>query len=165
MYTGNGKGKTTAALGMLVRAMGQDMRAALLQFVKSPTPVSGEQRTLRRLGVEVITLGAGFTWVGKNLEKNRDYSVELWKVVREKINSGQYDMLILDEFTYPLKFGWVPMQEVEKVLIRRPSGLHVIITGRGAPQELIDLADTVMEIRPIKHHLDKGIRAQPGIEF
>src|SRR5512136_2031366 len=96
VYTGNGKGKTSDAIGILLRAMGQDMRAALLQFVKSPTPISGEQWMLRRLGVEVITLGAGFTWVGKNLEKNRDYSVELWKVAREKIDSDQYDMLILD---------------------------------------------------------------------
>ncbi len=165
VYTGSGKGKTTAALGMLLRAMGQGMRVAVLQFVKSPNSVCGEHRTLQHLGVEVITLGAGFTWVAENLEKNRDYSVELWKVATEKINSGRYDMLVLDEFTYPLKFGWVPMQEVEKVLINRPAGLHVVITGRDALQELIDLADTVMEIRSIKHHLDKGIRAQPGIEF
>jgi cob(I)alamin adenosyltransferase len=103
--------------------------------------------------------------VEKNSEKNRDCSVELWNLAAERINSGNYDMLILDEFTYPLKFGWVQMSEVGKVLKNRPAKLHVIITGRDAPQELIDLADTVMEIRSIKHHLDKGIPAQPGIEY
>jgi cob(I)alamin adenosyltransferase len=165
VYTGSGKGKTTSALGMVLRAMGHDMRVAVLQFVKSPTSVCGEHRSLQRLGAEVITLGAGFTWVGKNMEKNRDYARELWNVAKEKINSGNYEMLILDEFTYPLKFGWVSMVEVGEVLKNRPPGMHVVITGRDAPQELIDLADTVMEIQPIKHHLDKGIPAQPGIEF
>jgi cob(I)alamin adenosyltransferase len=150
---------------MLLRALGRDMRVAILQFIKSPDLMSGEHKVLQRLNVEIITLGAGFTWVGKNLEKNRDCSVELWNLAAAKINSGNYDMLILDEFTYPLKFGWVPISEVGKILKNRPASLHVIITGRDAPQELIDMADTVMEIRPVKHHLDKGIPAQPGIEF
>jgi len=107
VYTGDGKGKTTSALGMLLRAWGQDMKVAFLQFVKSASSICGEHRALQRLGIEVETVGAGFTWVGANLEKNRDYSIELWNSVKEKINSGKYDMLILDEFTYPLKFGWL----------------------------------------------------------
>jgi cob(I)alamin adenosyltransferase len=165
VYTGDGKGKTTSALGMLLRAWGQDMRVAFLQFVKSANSICGEHRALQRLGIEVETVGAGFTWVGTNLEKNRDYSNELWNSVKEKINSGEYDMLILDEFTYPLKFGWLRINEVRETLQNRPSGLHIIITGREAPQELIDLADMVIEIRQIKHHLNKGIQAQPGIEY
>jgi cob(I)alamin adenosyltransferase len=165
VYTGSGKGKTTSALGMLLRALGHDMRVGVLQFVKSSNSVCGEHRALQHLGVEVITRGAGFTWVKKNLEKNRAYSIDLWNTAKEKINSGNYDLLVLDEFTYPLKFGWVSMGEVKQTLGNRPPELHVIITGRDAPQELIDLADTVMEIQSIKHHLDKGIPAQPGIEF
>jgi cob(I)alamin adenosyltransferase len=165
VYTGSGKGKTTSALGILLRAMGHDMRVALLQFVKSPMSVCGEHRSLQRLGAEVVTMGAGFTWVGTNMEKNRDYARELWNMAKDKMNSGNYEMLILDEFTYALKFGWVSMIEVEEVLKNRPPGMHVVITGRDAPKELIDLADTVMEIQAIKHHLDRGIPAQPGIEF
>lgn len=165
VYTGNGKGKTTAALGMLLRAWGQDMKVAVMQFVKSANSICGEHRALQRLGIEVITLGAGFTWVGNNLEKNRAYSINLWDSVKEKINTGKYDMLILDEFTYPLKFGWLQMDEVREVFNNRPAELHIIITGREAPEELIELADTVMEVRSIKHHLDNEIPAQSGIEF
>lgn len=165
IYTGPGKGKTTSALGMLLRAWGQDLRIAMLQFVKSPESVCGEHKALQRLGVEMVTMGSGFTWVGTNMEKNRIHSIELWNIIQAKITSGDYDMLILDEFTYPLKYNWIQVNEVLGVLKNRPPGLHVIITGRDAPQELIDLADTVIEIQQIKHHFDRGIRAQPGIEF
>jgi cob(I)alamin adenosyltransferase len=165
VYTGNGKGKTTAALGMLLRAWGQDMKVGVMQFVKSPNSICGEHRALSRMGIEVITLGAGFTWVGTNLEKNQTCSRELWNTVKEKIKSGKYDMLILDEFTYPLKLGWLQMDEVREVLRDRPFNLHIIITGREAPQELVGLADAVMEVRSVKHHLEKRIPAQPGIEF
>ncbi len=162
VYTGPGKGKTTSALGMLLRAWGQNMRVAMLQFVKSPDSICGEHRALQRLGVEMVTMGSGFMWVGANAEKNRVLSIELWNMVKGKISSGNYDMLILDEFTYPLKYNWIQIKEVLEVLKNRSPELHVIITGRDAPQELIDFADTAIEIRQIKHHLDKGIRAQPG---
>ncbi len=165
IYTGNGKGKTTAALGMLLRAWGQNLRVAVLQFVKSSDLVCGEHRAMQRVGLEIVTMGSGFTCAGENAEKNCAQSMELWNITREKINSGNYDMLILDEFTYPLKYGWIQVNEALKVLENRPRELHVIITGRDAPQELIDFADTVMEVRQIKHHLQKGIGAQPGIEY
>lgn len=165
VYTGEGKGKTTAALGIVLRAVGQNMKVAVFQFVKSANSVCGEHRSLQRLGIEVITRGAGFTWVETNRELNRTYSIELWDNVKDKIKSGNYNMLILDEFTYPLKFGWISIEEVKQILMSRPPQLYIVITGRDAPQELIDLADTVMEIRSIKHHLDQGIPAQQGIEY
>lgn len=165
LYTGNGKGKTTAALGMLLRAWGQNLRVAVLQFMKSSDLVCGEHSALQRLGLEIVTMGSGFTWVGNNLEKNCAQSIGLWNITMEKINSGNYDLLVLDEFTYPLKYGWISVNDALKVLKNRPPELHVIITGRDAPQELINFADTAMEVRQIKHHFQKGIKAQPGIEY
>lgn len=165
IYTGNGKGKTTAALGMLLRAWGQNLRVAALQFVKSSDLVCGEHRALQSLGLEIVTMGSGFTWAGDNAELNHNQSMKLWNITREKIKSGNYDMLILDEFTYPLKYGWIQVDEALNVLRNRPPELHVIITGRDAPQKLISFADTAIEVRSIKHHLKKGIKAQPGIEY
>jgi cob(I)alamin adenosyltransferase len=162
---GRGKGKTTSALGMLLRAWGRDMQVALLQFIKNPEVESGEHIALRRMGLEVVTLGSGFTWVEDNAEKNRVKSLELWALAIEKIASGKYDMLVLDEFAYPLEYGWIPLPEVLEILKTRPEGLHIVITGRFPPDELIELADSVVEIISVKHHLEKGTKAQPGIEF
>lgn len=163
--TGNGKGKTTAALGLLLRAWGHNMKVVMLQFVKSSTANYGEHRAARRIGVEILAGGAGFTWRGKNAEKNKRLTIELWNVAKEKIKSGFYHMVILDEISYPLRYGWLPVDEVIDVLRHRPEKVHVVITGRDVPQELIDFADVVTELREVKHHLRKGIKAQPGIEF
>ena len=161
--TGNGKGKTTAALGMMLRAWGHDMKVVVLQFVKHATV--GEHRAAQRLGVEMVAGGAGFTFRGDNDEKNRQMARELWQIAREKINSGNYDTVILDEMTYAFEFGWLEIDEVLEVLRTRPEKVHVIITGRNAPQALIDFADTVMEIQDVKHHHRLGIKAQAGIEY
>ena len=163
--TGNGKGKTTAALGLLFRAWGHNMKVIMLQFVKKSTSNYGEHRAARKIGVEIIARGAGFTIGGKNEAENRQLALELWNDAREMINSKAYRMVILDEFTYPLKYGWLPLDEVLQTLRKRPSGVHVVITGRDAPQELIDFADVVTEMKEIKHHLKKGIKAQEGIEL
>ncbi len=165
VITGNGKGKTTSALGMMLRAYGQSLRVTMLQFIKSSDSDFGEHRALRKLGLEVITCGSGFTWIGENAKKNQIQSVELWNLAKEKMASGEYDLLILDEFTYTLKFGWIELPEFLEVLKNRPPRMHVIITGRDAPSELIEAADSAVEIRQIKHHLEKGIKAQPGIEY
>jgi cob(I)alamin adenosyltransferase len=162
--TGNGKGKTTAALGLLLRAWGHDMKVIMLQFIKRPTAEHGEHRAGRRLGIEVVAGGAGFTWRVKNLEKSQHLSLELWAVAREKIYSGLYQMVILDELTYPLSYGWLPVAEVLDVLKNRPGHVHVIVTGRKAPLELVELADIVTDMREVKHCLKKGVKAQPGIE-
>lgn len=163
--TGAGKGKTTAALGMLLRAWGHNMKVIMLQFVKSSTADYGEHRAAHRMGVEILARGAGFTKRGGNADKNRRLTVELWNMATDKICSGDYHMVILDELTYPLRHRWLSVAEVLDVLRNRPGEVHIVITGRDAPQELIDFADMVVEMREVKHHLQKGIKAQPGVEF
>ena len=163
--TGSGKGKTTAALGMLLRAWGHDMKVIMLQFIKNSTANFGEHRAARRIGIEIVAHGAGFINQGNNAEKNKQLSLELWDMATEKIRSGDYHVVVLDELTYPLKHGWLPVDGVIDVIRNRPQEVHVVITGRDAPQELIDFADMVVEMKNIKHHLRQGIKAQPGIEF
>lgn len=163
--TGNGKGKTTAALGILFRAWGRDMKVAMLQFIKSKSANYGETRAARKLGIEMIPLGGGFTWRSKDIEQDKALARELWELAQAKIASGDYQIIILDEFTYPLSYGWIPWEEVAATLRQRPSGLHVVITGRSAPQELVDFADLVTEMREIKHPYKQGIKAQKGIDL
>src|SRR5215216_2190528 len=122
VYTGNGKGKTTAALGVLLRAWGRGMAVAMLSFMKNENANFGEERAARRLGIELIPLGAGFTWLSKDLEKDRAMAQRCWALCREKIESGTYDVLALDEITYPLNYGWLDLDEVIEVLQRRPRG-------------------------------------------
>ena len=163
--TGHGKGKTTAALGVVLRAWGRGMRVVIVQFVKTRTSNYGENRAAKKLGIEMIPLGEGFTWLSEDIEKDKASAREAWELARQKIGSDEYDLIVLDEITYLLTYGWVPVEEVIDVLRQRPAGLHVIITGRDAPQELIDYADLVTEMREIKHPYKKGLKAQPGIEF
>jgi cob(I)alamin adenosyltransferase len=163
--TGNGKGKTTAALGVLLRAAGQGLRVAMFQFIKAKSGNWGESRAARKLGVEIIPLGSGFTWTSDDLERDRALAREGWQQCRAAIESGEYDVVILDEITYCFTFNWLDLDEVLEVLRRRPEGQHVILTGREAPQELIEFADLVTEMREIKHPYAAGIRAQKGIEF
>ncbi|GAC1458807.1 MAG: cob(I)yrinic acid a,c-diamide adenosyltransferase [Ktedonobacteraceae bacterium] len=164
--TGNGKGKTTAALGLLMRCWGQDMRVVMLQFLKAKTGKWGEIRAAQRMGVEITPLGKGFSWMSENIEQDRAVAQACWQQCREKIESGLYDIVVMDEITYPLKYGWLSLAEVITVLRQRDPMLHIVITGRDAPQELIEYADMVTEMREIKHPYKlQGIRAQKGIEF
>jgi len=164
--TGDGKGKTTAALGLLLRAWGRGMGVCMFQFLKHTGANFGEHRAARKLGIPVIAIGDGFTWRSKDMDKTRDLAVRQWEDCKAAILAGEDDVIVLDEFTYLLHRQWVAMSEVLDVLGRRRPTLHVVITGRDAPQELIDFADMVTEMREIKHPLrDQGIRAQPGIEF
>jgi cob(I)alamin adenosyltransferase len=163
--TGDGKGKTTAALGVLLRATGQNMRVVMLQFLKSKTGNWGEMRAAQRLGVEIIPLGDGFTWMSKDLDKDRALAQECWQLCREKIESNQYDVVIMDEITYALNYGWLSLEEVLATLRNRNPLLHVIITGRDAPAGLTEYADMVTEMREVKHPYKTGIMAQKGIEF
>jgi len=165
VLTGQGKGKTTAALGVVLRAWGRGMKMVVLQFVKARTANYGENRAARKLGIEMIPLGEGFTWLSKDIEKDKATARECWELARQKIDSGQYDIVVLDEMTYPMTYGWIPVEEVIDTLRQRPQGLHVIITGRDAPQELIDFADLVTEMREVKHPYKKGGKARPGIDF
>src|SRR3989304_5987771 len=163
--TGDGKGKTTAALGLLLRGWGRGMRVCMLQLIKTTTGNYGENRAARKLGIELIPLGKGFTWLSKDIEQDKALAGRCWTLAKEKLSSGQYDIVILDGLTYALTYGWLPIDEVLETLQGRPEGVHVVITGRDAPTKLIDFADLVTEMREIKHPYKRGVKAQPGIEF
>jgi len=164
--TGDGKGKSTAALGILLRATGRGMRVGMWQFIKSAEQLYGEHIAARRLGIEIVPLGDGFTWLSEDIAEDRALAEEGWRICREALRSGEYDILIFDEMTYPLTYGWLDRDEVLAEIRDRPLGTHLIITGRDAPPELIEMADLVTEMRLVKHpYHDQGIGAQPGIEL
>jgi cob(I)alamin adenosyltransferase len=163
--TGKGKGKTTAAMGLLLRAWGQGLRVCMLQFIKARTANWGEEKAARKIGIEMIPLGAGFTWLSKNIEHDKALARQGWETCRQKMLSGNYDLIVLDEMTYVLKYGWLPWEEVRDTLDQRPAGMHVVITGRYAPPELLGYADLVSEISEVKHPYRAGVKAQKGIEF
>jgi cob(I)alamin adenosyltransferase len=166
--TGDGKGKTTAAIGVLVRAAGRGMNCAMVQFMKSKTDRYGEHDSLEKLGIEVHTMGDGFTWDTKDPEQDIKTSEETWGLCLEKMRSGQYDLLVFDEMVYVLDYKFLNvnrvLDEIRAVRERQPN-LHIIMTGRNAPPELIEAADLVTEMKEIKHPFHAGIYAQQGIEF
>lgn len=164
--TGDGKGKSTAALGLLLRATGRGMKVGMWQFVKSAENRYGEHLAAERLGVEIQPLGDGFTWLSENIAEDRALAERGWTVCRDALRSGEFDVLIFDELTYPLRFGWLDADEVLREMRERPAGTHVVVTGRGAPDALVEQADLVTEMRLIKHpYREQGIGAQPGIEL
>lgn len=163
--TGKGKGKTTAAMGLLLRAWGQGLRVCMLQFIKARTANWGEEKAAHKIGIEMIPLGAGFTWLSDNIEHDKALARQGWEICRQKILSGNYDLVVLDEMTYVLRYGWLPWEEVRDTLDQRRAGMHVVITGRYAPPELVEYADLVSEIIEIKHPYRAGVKAQKGIEF
>jgi cob(I)alamin adenosyltransferase len=165
VYTGDGKGKTTAALGVVLRARGQHMRVAMLQFLKSQT-TTGEIQAAQQLGVEILPLGQGGIWESADPQQDRPLAQACWQQCRAKIESQQYDVIILDEMTYALNYTWIDIEEVLTVLRNRDPQLHIIITGRNAPPALIEYADLVTEMREIKHpYKTQGILEQRGIDF
>ena len=164
--TGDGKGKTTAALGMVLRAWGRGFRICVIQFIKAETGQWGEIKAAKKLGIEWHATGDGFTWDSKDMDETTTRALHGWEIAKEKITSNQYDLIVLDEFTYALQFGWLNTSEVlEWLRLNRPPSLHLVITGRSAPDTLIEQADLVTDMQPIKHPFDQGILAQPGIEF
>jgi cob(I)alamin adenosyltransferase len=168
VHTGNGKGKTTCALGLLMRAAGRGLNCCMIQFMKSRNDRYGEHESAEKLGIEVHTMGDGFTWDTKNPEQDRQTARDTWNLCVEKLRSGQYDLLVFDELVYVLSYGMLPVAEVlEEFRARRAEqpALHIVVTGRDAPPELIEAADLVTEMREIKHPFNVGIRAQQGIEF
>lgn len=166
VHTGNGKGKSTAAFGTLLRAWGRGFRVCVIQFIKAETGQWGEVKAAKKLGIEWHISGDGFTWLSKDLDETTARAQKGWELAQEKIASGNYDLIVLDEFTYPLQFGWVDTAQVIAWLkAHKPAGLHLIITGRGAPAELVEYADLVSEMNEVKHPYQQGIQAQAGIEF
>ncbi len=166
--TGNGKGKTTAALGLMLRAWGRKMKVGVIQFLKNEQARFGEIKAAERMGdIDWISTGDGWTWTSRDMDETMARAKHAWQVAQEKILYGGYDVFILDEFTYLMCFGWLDGGEVLSWLREnKPSMLHLVITGRNAPQILIDFADLVTEMREIKHPFaEQGIRAQAGVEY
>ena len=164
--TGEGKGKTSAALGVLFRGWGRDFQVRMFQFIKHSTAKFGEHRAAERLGIRIESLGDGFTWQSRAMDETTALAVAQWERCKEAILQGEEDIIVLDEFTYAMHYEWVSVGDVIDTLSRRPKAMHVIITGRYAPQELIEFADLVTEMKLIKHpYEEQGIQAQPGIEY
>ncbi|MBT2698510.1 cob(I)yrinic acid a,c-diamide adenosyltransferase [Bacillus sp. ISL-40] len=170
VYTGDGKGKTTAALGLAVRAAGRGKRVLMIQFIKSPDRTYGEKITFEKLGIEIVQTGVGFTWT-KTPEEHRGALKTAWALTKEKVLFGGYDVVILDELNNALaidKFpidDVLPLTEVLELIQQRPKGMHLVITGRSAKEEIITCADLVTEMKPVKHYYNEGIPAVKGIEF
>ena len=165
LFTGNGKGKTTSALGVTMRAWGRGWKICWLQFIKSQTSHYGETRAAEAMGIEMIPLGDGFTWLSKDIEHDKALARECWALAREKIASAAYDLVVLDEITYPITYGWLPVAEVVETLRTRPANVDIIMTGRNADPALVACADLVTEMTEVKHPYQSGIKAQPGIDF
>jgi cob(I)alamin adenosyltransferase len=165
--TGDGKGKTTAALGVVLRMLGRGKRVCVIQFLKHEGGNWGEVRAAKAFdGLDWIKTGDGFTWTSKDIDETQARALHGWQIAQEKIASGDYDLVLLDEFTYPMHFGWVDTAEViDWLRANKPEQMHLIVTGRSAPDLLVEYADTVTEMTKVKHAFDAGISAVAGIEF
>ena len=164
--TGDGKGKSTAAFGTMLRAVARGWKVCVVQFVKSSEKWKvGEREVGSKLGVDWSAVGDGFSWDSKDLERSAELARDGWRDGASKIASGDYRLVILDEITYPINWGWIPLAEVVEAVRGRPAKVNVILTGRDAPQELVDLADTVTEMKSRKHAFDSGVQAIQGIDF
>ena len=163
--TGHGKGKSSAAFGVMARGWARGWNVGVVQFIKGGKWKTGERKLADHLDIEWHTLGDGFTWESTDLDETAAKGRHAWEVASEKLASGAYDLLILDELTYAVKYGWVDVAEVVAGIEGRSPGTNVVITGRDAPDELIAVADTVTEMRKVKHAYDEGISAMKGIEF
>lgn len=163
--TGDGKGKTTAAMGTVLRAVARGWRVAVVQFIKSGDWRVGEEDVGRKLGVDWEAIGEGFTWDSEDLGAAADIARTAWSAAKDKIASGAFDLVVLDEATYPMNWGWISTDEVVDAIRTRPDGVNVIVTGRDAPDALMDVADTVTEMRKVRHAFDRGVAARRGIDF
>lgn len=164
VFTGNGKGKTTAAFGTATRAVGHGKKVGVIQFIKGQWP-NGERNLLEPHGVEFQVMATGFTWETQNRETDTEACLEVWQHARRMLADDRLDMVILDEITYMVTYDYLPLEEVLTALKQRPAGQTVIVTGRGCHRDILDLADTVSELRPVKHAFDAGVKAQLGIDY
>lgn len=164
--TGDGKGKTTAALGTSFRALGYNYKVCMIQFIKGSWHY-GELDAAKKFSesFELIPMGEGFTWETKDKERDTLVAQRTWEVCKEKILSGKYKIVVLDEINIALSFNYLDTQEVVNFLKKKPEDLHVILTGRNAPPEIVEIADMVTEMKAIKHPFKAGIKAQKGIEY
>ncbi|HUZ43077.1 MAG TPA: cob(I)yrinic acid a,c-diamide adenosyltransferase [Acidimicrobiales bacterium] len=163
--TGHGKGKSSAAFGVMGRAWARGWKVGVVQFIKGGNWKTGERKLADHLDVEWHTLGDGFTWESQDLDETAAKGRHAWAVAAAMLASGDYQLLVFDELTYAITYGWVPVGDVVAALRSRSPKTNVVITGRNAPDELIEAADTVTEMRKVKHAYDQGIRAIKGIEY
>jgi cob(I)alamin adenosyltransferase len=163
--TGHGKGKSSAAFGVMGRAWARGWKVGVVQFVKGGKWKVGERKLAEHLDIDWQVLGDGFTWESTDLDETAAKGRHAWQVAEAKLASGEYDMLILDELTYAVTYGWVPVEDVVAGVLNRDPKTNVVITGRDAAPELIEIADTVTEMRMVKHAYERGIKARKGIEY
>lgn len=163
--TGHGKGKSSAAFGVMGRGWARGWTVGVVQFMKSGKWNAGERKLADHLGIDWWTLGDGFTWESEDIDESAAKNRHAWEVARAKLASGDYDLLILDELTYVINYGWVPCQEVVDGVTGRAKKTNVVITGRDAPAALIEIADTVTEMTVVKHAYERGVAAMKGIEY
>ncbi|AFI90345.1 cob(I)yrinic acid a,c-diamide adenosyltransferase [Pectobacterium parmentieri] len=164
VFTGNGKGKTTAAFGTVTRAIGHGLRAGVIQFIKGEWP-NGEKNLLQQHGVEFQVMATGFTWDTQNRQTDTTAAQKVWQAGKRMLTDPQLDLVVLDELTYMISYDYLNLSDVVTTLKQRPAGQTVIITGRGCHRDLLEMADTVTEMRPVKHAFDNGIQAQQGIDW
>jgi cob(I)alamin adenosyltransferase len=165
VHTGDGKGKSTAAFGILMRAVARGWPVAVVQFVKSGRWHTGEEKIARQLGADWWSIGDGFTWDSNDLGEDEAVARAAWEHARALIRADQHRLVVLDEITYPVNWGWIDGNDVVATIRDRPSRVSVVLTGRDAPDALIDVADTVTEMRKVKHAYDRGIIAKKGIDY
>ncbi len=164
VITGDGKGKSTSGFGTVCRAVGHGLQAAVVQFIKGSW-ACGERDLLASLGVEFHVMATGFTWETQDRQADRHAAQQVWQEAKRLLADPQVDLLLLDELTYMVAFDYLDLDEVLTALVQRPATQHVIITGRGCHRALLELADTVSEVKNVKHAFDAGIKAQKGIDW
>jgi len=165
LNTGEGKGKSSAAWGVMTRAWARGWRVGVVQFIKGGKWQVGERKLAEQLGIAWHTLGDGFTWESKDLDETAAKGVHAWSKAKEMLQSGEFDLVILDEITYAVAYGWVPESDVVAGISSRNPKTSVVMTGRNATKGLIDVADTVTEMKKVKHAYDQGVYAMKGIEY
>lgn len=163
--TGNGKGKSSSAFGMMIRALARGWNVAVVQFIKSGDWKVGEEKMGRELGVDWFAFGDGFTWDSENLDNDKAHAAAGWAKAVEIMNAGEHELVIFDELTYLSSFGWIDIASIVGPIVDRPRNVNVIVTGRDAAPELIEIADTVTEMVEVKHAYAQGIRAMRGIDY
>jgi cob(I)alamin adenosyltransferase len=163
--TGDGKGKSSSAFGVMIRSVARGWRVAVIQAIKSGAWNVGEEKIGRQLGVDWWTIGEGFSWESEDLTRDEAVAREAWAQAKRIIGAGEHQLVILDELTYPMTWGWIDTADVVSTIRDRPPTVNVVVTGRDAPQALIDVADTVTEMKMVKHAFERGITAKKGIEY
>ena len=163
--TGDGKGKSTAAFGVMLRALARGWRVAVVQFIKSDRWRVGEEKMAVQLGVDWLKGGDGFTWLSPDLDQSAGRAVAAWRLAAATIAAGEHKLVVLDEITYPINYGWIDGDEVAAAIRHRPEHVSIVATGRRAPDALLAVADTVTEMVKVRHAYDRSIRAKRGIDY